>query len=159
MEKARGRPAKKRPKVPPEAVTAVKIMVKTQHGYEGAKKRSEYYPLKRPSLMRRLKVDTNDYESTGKIEYDRELVKRIHENDQRYIRQYERDMELIWIIEHGVSSIPDERTRRIAEDTILKNKPVMQLLKKYSLSRSQMFWEKQNAIRYIARTYMEWRPE
>ena len=115
MEKARGRPAKKRPKVPPEAVTAVKIMVKTQHGYEGAKKRSEYYPLKRPSLMRRLKVDTNDYESTGKIEYDRELVKRIHENDQRYIRQYERDMELIWIIEHGVSSIPDERTRRIAE--------------------------------------------
>ena len=109
--------------------------------------------------MRRLKVDTNDYESTGKIEYDRELVKRIHENDQRYIRQYERDMELIWIIEHGVSSIPDERTRRIAEDTILKNKPVMQLLKKYSLSRSQMFWEKQNAIRYIARTYMDWRPE
>ena len=146
MEKARGRPAKKRPKVPPEAITAVKIMVKTQHGYEGAKKRSEYYPLKRPSLMRRLKVDTNDYESTGKIEYDRELVK-------------ERDMELIWIIEHGVSSIPDERTRRIAEDTILKNKPVMQLLKKYSLSRSQMFWEKQNAIRYIARTYMDWRPE
>ena len=54
MEKARGRPAKKRPKVPLEAITAVKIMVKTQHGYEGAKKRSEYYPLKRPSLMRRI---------------------------------------------------------------------------------------------------------
>ena len=87
MEKARGRPAKKRPKVPPEAITAVKIMVKTQHGYEGAKKRSEYYPLKRPSLMRRLKVDTNDYESTGKIEYDRELVKRIHENDQRSLNR------------------------------------------------------------------------
>ena len=159
MEKARGRPAKERPEVLLEAVREVRSLIKTQNGYEGAKKRSEYYPLKRPSLMRRLKVDTNDYESTGKIEYDRELVKRIHENDQRYIRQYERDMELIWIIEHGVSSIPDERTRRIAEDTILKNKPVMQLLKKYSLSRSQMFWEKQNAIRYIARTYMDWRPE
>ena len=159
MERVRGRPAKERPKVPPEVVREVKTMIKAQHGYEGAKTRSKYYPIKRPSLMRKLKVDTKDYESTGRVKYDRELVTRIHENDQRYIHQYERDMELVWIIEHGVSSIPDVRTRRIAEDTILKNKPVMQLLKKYSLSRSQMFWEKQNAIRYIARTYMEWLPE
>ena len=159
MERVRGRPQKERPKVPPEVVREVKTMIKAQHGYEGAKTRSKYYPIKRPSLMRKLKVDISGYESTGRIEYDRELVTSIHENDRRYIRQYERDMELVWIMEHGVSSIPDERTRRIAEDTVLKNKSVMALLEKYSLGRSQMFLEKQNAIRYIARTYTDWQSE
>ena len=149
----RGRPAKDCPEVSGEAVRAVRQMLKKKggkNGYQAAKEKCLILPKARPTLMRKLKLNTERYEATGRIDYNRDLASRVHKDDRDYIESYEKSMYTVWLLEHGVASITDERTRAIAVDTLLKGIPVMKMLNKYQLGRTQVFWEKENAIKFVA---------
>lgn len=154
MSRPRGRPAKECPAASDESVRAIKRMLRGKEAFKDAKARCMLLPKKRPTMMRKLNLNTEAYDVTGRIEYDRELTSRIHPDDRKYMELYENSMRTVWILEHGVASITDERTRAIAEDTLLKGIPVMKLLDKYKLGRTQIFWEKENAIRFVA-SFME----
>ena len=146
-QKKRGRPAKLRLDVSREAIRAVREIVKE---YPRLKLVCEVVPKKRASLFAGMNVSTEHYEATGRIDYNREVIDRIPATDKAVITGYELNMWKIWILEHGVASITDERTRAIADDTLLRGKPVMQLLNKYGIGRRQLFWEKKNAVKAVA---------
>lgn len=146
-QKRRGRPAKLRPDVSREAIRTVREIAKE---YKRLKLVCDVIPRKRASLFAVMNVSTEHYEATGRIDYNREVIDRIPATDKAVITGYELNMRNIWILEHGVASITDERTRSIAEDTLLKGIPVMQLLNKYGIGRRQLFWEKKNAVKAVA---------
>lgn len=153
---ARGRPPKAVPEASADAIQAVKEIVKQ---YRKLKQLCAYVPKKRRTMFRMLEVSTAEYSATGGIEYNREITTRIPEEDRRVIEKYEENMKRVWHLEQGVSSITDERTRAIAEDTLLRGIPVERLIKKYELSRRQLFREKKNAVSFVAAFYSKKRPE
>ncbi len=149
----RGRPTKERPVASDTAVCEVKKMLRIRKGrseYQKAKDRCYIMPRKRPTLMRKLKLNLTEYERTGRIEYDRDLASRIHRDDRSIIETYERSMYVVWLLEHGVASIRDERTRAIAEDTLLKGKKCAELEKKYGISDRGIRKQKHQAIIAVA---------
>lgn len=148
--RTRGRPAKEPLTVSQESINEVKQMLKGKSAYSDARNRCEILPEKRPTLMRKLKVNTDCYEADGRIEYDRELASRIHKDDRDYIELYEQSMRTVWILEHGVASIPSKRTRAIAEDTLLKGQRTEDMMHKYGIGRRSAFMERNIAIRHIA---------
>ncbi len=153
----RGRPKKLRPVVSDSAVCAVKQMLRTREGksdYQIAKDRCYIMPRKRPTLMRKLKLNLSRYEETGNIEYDRDLAALIHKDDRNFIETYERSMYVVWLLEHGVASIRDERTRAIAKDTLLKGKRVQDLPGKYGIGAHAIWMRKREAIDWIAVFYV-----
>ena len=151
--KARGRQAKECPSVSKEAVRIIKQMLKKKDGkggYQVAKERCLVLPKIRPTMMRKLKMDTEMYEATGKIEYNRDLASRIHKDDRDFIEAYERSMYTVWLLEHGVASIADDRTRAIAEDTLLKGKSCAALGQKYGMTDRGIRKHKRRAIIEVA---------
>nr|MBQ4458395.1 hypothetical protein [Clostridia bacterium] len=133
----RGRPAKDRPEVSDEAVRAVRQMLKKKggkNGYQAAKEKCLILPKARPTLMRKLKLNTERYEVTGRIDYNRDLASRVHKDDRDYIESYEKSMYTVWLLEHGVASITDERTRAIAVDTLLEGRSCSALEQKYGMT-------------------------
>ncbi len=154
--RCRGRPAKVRPVASDDAVCEVKKMLRIRKGiseYQKAKDRCYIMPRKRPTLMRKLKLNLSRYEKTGSIEYDRDLAALIHKDDRNFIETYERSMYVVWLLEHGVASIRDERTRAIAEDTLLKEKRVQDLPGKYGIGAHAIWMRKREAIDWIAVFY------
>ena len=146
----RGRPAKQVPVASEEAVRKARKMIRESGGYEDAVRRVMLNSKKRPLLFRMLKVDPTMYEKTGRIEYDRDLASRLKKVDREFMEFYEQDMWKVWILEHGIKSIQDERTRAIAEDTLLKGISAGDAAKKYGVGRMTAFREKNRAIRHIA---------
>ena len=143
----RGRPAKTVPIVSDEAVKTVKEMAKS---YKKSKAVCAYIPIKRKTLFRIMAVSTENYEATGCIDYRRDAAERIHPDDKRVITNYEERMRGIWLLEHGVAAIQDERTRAIAKDTLMDGVRVERLLQKYGISRRTAFREKKKVIRIVA---------
>lgn len=150
MSRPRGRPAKERPAVSDEAVKAVKQMLKGKEPFNDARARCMLMPKKRPTMMRKLGLNTDAYNATGKIEYNRELTSRIHPDDRKYMELYEWSMMTVWVLEHGVASITDERTRAVAEDTLLKGKSCSALEKKYGMTSRGLRKQKRQAIMAVA---------
>jgi len=147
---ARGRPPSAVPEASADAIRAVKEIVKQ---YQKLKQLCVYVPKKRRGMFRSLEVSTAEYSSTGGIEYNREISARIPEEDRRVMERYEENMKKVWLLEHGVASITNERTRAIAKDTLLRGIPVERLMKKYELSRRHLFREKKNAVSFVAAFY------
>ena len=143
----RGRPAKTVPIVSDEAVKAVKEIAKS---YKKSKAVCAYIPMKRKTLFRIMAVSTENYEATGCIDYRRDAAERIHPDDKRVITNYEERMRGIWLLEHGVAAIQDERTRAIAKDTLVDGERAEAMIEKYGISRMTAFREKNRAIKYVA---------
>ena len=118
--------------------------------YEGAKLRCVVYPRKRPSFMKQMGVSLKDYDATGFIDYNRELVMKIDADDANYIEQYAEDMHTVWVLEHGIAAIQDENTRAIAEDTLLKGKSCAELEKKYGIKACAIRRRKRRAVEFIS---------
>ena len=137
------------PKMKPckEAIQEIRGMV---HDYPGAKVRCTMYPRKRPSFLKQMGVNLKDYESTGYIDYDTDLAKRIHREDAEYIEQYAEDMHTVWVLEHGIAAIPDETTRSIAEDTLLKRQRCVDLMEKYKMAERTVRWHKLKALKIVS---------
>ena len=149
----RGRPAKDRPEVSDGAVRAVRQMLKKKggkNGYQTAKERCLILPKARPTLMRKLKLDTERYEATGRIDYNRDLASRVHKDDRDYIESYEKSMYTVWLLEQGVGSIADDRTRAIAVDTLLEGKTCSSLERKYGMTDRGLRKHKQRALIEVA---------
>lgn len=151
----RGRPSKIIPEVSSETINAVKDIAKS---YQKEKNICAFIPQKRKSLFSRMQVSTEQYEATGCIDYDREAVERIHPEDRKVIKNYEEKMNNIWLLEHGVAAITDDRTREIAEDTLLRGKRAEDMIKKYNIGRMTAFREKRRAICCVAE-FIEAHPE
>lgn len=118
--------------------------------YEDSKQACVFIPRKRPTLLNGVKVTTEGYTETGRIGYNRETVERIHPEDRKVIKNYEQRMYDVWLLEHGVAAIPDDRTRAIAMDTLLKGMRTEDMGDKYGISRRTAFRELERAIRYVA---------
>lgn len=144
---ARGRPAKSFPVVQDTSVASVRRMAKE---YEGAKLRRTRTLKKRRSLMRIMEVDISDYEAHGIIRYNREREKMIPECDQKALKQFEHDMVVVWVLEHGIRAIADDRIREIAEDTLLKGMKIEALKSKYDLKRAYLYRLKKMAVVEVA---------
>lgn len=109
-----------------------------------------WIPKRRRSLFRRLNIHTTEYEETGDVSYDREVVDRIPERDRKVVLRYADAMKKVWILEHGIASIKDDRTRSIAEDSLLKGERAEDLARKYGIGRMTAFREKKRAIYHVA---------
>ena len=118
--------------------------------YEGAKLRSSVYPRKRPTLFTQLKVDLSKYTDHSIVEYDKELAKKIPPEDQEYLRQNLEDMDTVWVVEKAVESMPNEITRGIAADTILKGKRCEDLEEKYHLKACAIRRRKHQTVEFLA---------
>ena len=146
-ETKRGRPAKQIPKVADDAVYYIRGIVKE---YRELRDFCGWIPKRRQSLFRRLNIHTTEYEETGDISYDREVVDRIPERDRKVVLSYADAMKKVWILEHGIASIKDDRTRSIAEDTLLKGKRVEDLAREYGISGRAVWQRKRESIIRIA---------
>lgn len=144
---ARGRPAKAVPEVSDTVIRRVKKIIKK---YPADKKYCEWIPEKRKNLFYLMDVCTDRYEETGAISYNRKAIEKIHPDDQQIIRTYEKRMQDIWLLEHGVASIPDDRTRAIAEDTLIEGRRTEDMMQEYGISRRTAFIERNRAISHIA---------
>lgn len=144
---ARGRPAKAVPEVSDTVIRRVKKIIKE---YLAEKEYCERIPQTRKNLFYLMDVCTDRYEETGIVSYNREAIEKICLNDQQIIRTYEKRMQDIWLLEHGVASIPDDRTRAIAEDTLIKGQRTEDMIQEYGISRRTAFIERNRAIRHIA---------
>lgn len=145
--KKRGRPAKQVPETTDEAIRLVKAVVKE---YKQLKEFCSFIPRRRRSMFQVLNIHTEGYEESGCISYNQELVDRIPQGDRDVVLNYEKAMKKVWILEHGIASIPDGRTKAIANDTLIDGIPVLRLLQKYGIGKTQLFWEKDRAIKYVA---------
>lgn len=143
----RGRPAKAVPEVSEATIGFVKEIGR---GYEKMKSICDFIPKKRVSLFTRMKVSTERYRETGCVDYDRIALERIHPEDQKVVKGYEEKMRNIWLLEHGIAAIPDDRTRAIAKETLLGGEKVRELTEKYSISEQAIRARKREGIRYIA---------
>lgn len=152
---ARGQ-KKERPDASKAEIREVMSLVRQ---YGNIKMRTQYFPVRRPSFMRRLHVSTDDWEKTGTIYYDREHGRKLHEEDQRFIRQYETDMRHLYFIEKGIESIADERTREIGRMSLMDGAKCQSLSKRFKLCISSVYWERDNARRIVAKFIRENRKE
>ena len=118
--------------------------------YQAAKIRAKIYPRKRPTLMKQLQVSMDEYDATGTVHINEEMLLKIHPDDQVYIMQYIHDMHLIYFLEHGVAAIEDEKTRQIAEDTLLNGKRCKDLEQKYGIRECMIRRRKNEAIRFLS---------
>ena len=142
---------KKIPIIPFEITKEHKKRVKEMaREYQAAKIRVNIYPRKRPTLMKQLQVSTDEYDETGVVHFDEEMLQKIHPDDQAFIAQYVFDMLLIYNLEHGVAAIWDEKTRHIAEDTLLKGKRCKDLEQKYGIKECMIRRRKDDAIRFLS---------
>ena len=119
-------------------------------GYEKMKSICDFIPKKRVSLFTRMKVSTERYRETGCVDYDRIALERIHPEDQKVVKGYEEKMRNIWLLEHGIAAIPDDRTRAIAKETLLGGKRTEEMSQRYGISRRTAFRERDRAIRCVA---------
>lgn len=142
-----GRPSKLPPVVDPSAVERVKQMAKE---YSDAKLRSRYFENSRRSLIRRASVDLQQSEEQGIAIYDKDEVSGWPKIDKAAINQYINDKQTVLCIEHGVASIKDERTREIAEKTIIEGKSCARLVDEMHIPRPTLFREKDRALHWIA---------
>ena len=117
--------------------------------YQDAKMRTQYFPLRRPSFMKRLKVSTSDWKRTGRIRYDREHMEKLHSDDQDFIKQYEYDMWVVFCVERSIAAIKNKRTREIASRGFKDGVGYKVLAEEFGLCRSSIYWEKD-----IAKSYM-----
>lgn len=135
------------PDISREAERQVKRMAREYHF---AKLRVRAYPNRRPTLIKQLQVTMDEYDTTGSIQYDEELAKKMHPKDQAFISQYVEDMYLIFVLEKGIATIQDETTRHIAEDTLLNGKRCKDLEKKYGIRERAIRQKKREAIRLLS---------
>lgn len=119
--------------------------------YKEIQMRTKYYPLRRPSFMARLRVDTSHWKIDGCIDYDREHVEKLHKDDQRFIKQYEYDMRILYFLKFGFESISDPRTREIGEKTLLGGVKCKELSKQLNCCLASVYWERDNARRIVAK--------
>ena len=59
-------------------------------------------------------------------------------------------MMTVWVLEHGVASITDDRTRAIAEDTLLRGRSCSALERKYGMTSRGLRKHKRLAIIAVA---------
>ena len=130
--------------------TAIREAEAMAADYEGAKLRCIAYPKKRPSFMEEMGVDLSDYEDCGYIRYDEELAARIDEDDAEYIRQYAEDMLTVWIVEHCVAAMRNEKTRAIAEDMLLRGQKAEDLVEKYGVTAHTLRAKRKQVILLMA---------
>ena len=128
----------------------IRIVMSLVAEYPQIKFRTQYFPLRRPLFMQRLKVDIKDWEKNGMIQYDRTHAALLHEDDQRFIYQYEHDMFNLFLIQHGIASIQNQRTYAIGVKTLLEGIKCKQLTQDFHLCISSIYWERDKARRIIA---------
>lgn len=146
-ERKRGRPTKVPLAAEPSAVGKVKQMVKD---YSDAKLRSRYFENRRQSLIRRAKVDLQRSEEQGLVIYDRDEVSDWPEKDKAVMQQYITDKQVVLCIEKGIASIEDEKTRRVASETLLEGRSCESLIGTLGMERRMLFYRKRRAIMQIA---------
>lgn len=146
-ERKRGRPTKVPLAAEPSAVGKVKQMVKD---YSDAKLRSRYFENRRQSLIRRAKVDLQRSEEQGLVIYDRDEVSDWPEKDKAVMQQYITDKQVVLCIEKGIASIEDEKTRRVASETLLEGRSVDEIARELHIPRATAFREKARSVQWIA---------
>jgi len=146
-ERKRGRPSKLPPAVEPSAVGKVKQMVKD---YGDAKLRSHYFENRRQSLMQRAGVDLPQSEEQGVVIFDTDEVSNWPEKDKAVMQQYIRDKQVVLGIENGVASIEDEKTRKVAAETILAGRSVDEIALELHIPRATAFREKARSVQWMA---------
>ena len=143
-----GRTAKvQQPDVPREAV---KEVTRFAASYRERKLRIEYFPLRRPSFMRRLEVSVEGYAESGLIGYDREHTALLHEDDQAFIHQYEEDMRIVYFLEAGVASLRKGRIRNIGQWLLLEGWKVADISQEVGLCISYTYAECYKAKCFVA---------
>lgn len=130
-----------------DSIKAAKMMAKE---YKGARARCELYPQKRPTFMKQMKVNLDDYADTGVVKYCGELESHLCASDVRFLHQYVNDMMTVWTVEKAMETLSDEMTRRIAVDTIYHGVKCKELQTKYGLKERAIQARKAEAIRAIA---------
>ena len=130
-----------------EGMQTIKKMARE---YKDAKTRVMVYPKKRPTLMKQLQVKLEDYDGCGLIEYDEEKFREIPLEDQDYILQYAADLQLIFVLEKVIAAISNEKTRMIAEDTLLRGKSCKELVGKYGLKEVSIRNRRMYALRTLS---------
>ena len=130
-----------------EAMQTIRDMARE---YKDAKSRVMFYPKKRPTLMKQVGVRLDDCDGCGLIEYDLEKFRGIPLEDQEYILRYAADLELIFVLEKGIAAISNEKTRMIAEDTLLRGKRCKELERKYGLKEDSIRKRRREALRTMS---------
>ena len=130
-----------------EAMQTIRDMARE---YKDAKSRVMFYPKKRPTLMKQVGVRLDDCDGCGLIEYDLEKFREIPLEDQEYILRYAADLELIFVLEKGIAAISNEKTRMIAEDTLLKGKSCKELETKYGMKEHTICVRRSHAIKELS---------
>ena len=140
-------------KVAPEAASkeAIAELMEFANEYSDIKMRTQYYPLRRPSFMKRLHVSLSGWERSGVVKYDREHAGKLHEQDLQFIRQYERDMRILFFLEHGFASIKDDRIREIGFKTLIGHERCKDVSEEYKLCISSVYIARNRAKDYVAK--------
>ena len=130
-----------------DRLTRAKYMVKE---YPGAKLRSARSPKRRPTFMKQMGVTLDGYDETGEVGYRKELESSLSLQDAMFLCQYLIDMRTVWLVEHAIASLSDEKTRGIAEDTILHQVKCKYLQEKYGLKVRAIQARKAAAVCHLA---------
>ena len=121
--------------------------------------RTQYFPIRRPSFMRKIKMNVSSWEKNGTISYDRKHAARIHPEDQQFLAQYARDMRVLFYFEKGINGISDNRTRLIGQRYFLEGKSIREICEECQLCSSTVYLERDNARRIVAKFIRKQRKE
>jgi len=158
-KRRRGRPRKLDAKcdVNPEILQeAIKQVKKIGKEYSEGDLQAEVFYLEtsRPRLLKNAGVNNENYESTGKIEYDQQRVSCMPEDDQHIISCYLSAKAKIHFLKHSVADITDIRLRQTANDALLLGWSCSKMANVYGISERAVYKRKKKALADIARTYI-----
>lgn len=142
-----GRPAKSPPVVDG---AASKRAAKIAKEYPDSKLRSCYCEKKRRSLIKRAGIDLGCCDADGFVKYDESEVSGYPAKDKAMLLGYIREKQNVLCVEKGIQSIPDTRTRIVAEKTILERMSCANVADELQIPLRTVFREKARAIQWIA---------
>jgi len=116
---------------------------------------AHYFCRNRPLLLQRVQTDDRDIGQTGRIRYSKEILEKLPKEDRVAFDRYVRAREEMHFLEQGVAGIEDERTREIAEDTLLEGIRCADLTEKYGMTERGIRKRKHRALETLALQWMD----
>lgn len=116
---------------------------------------AHYFCANRPLLLQRVQADDRDIGQTGRFRYNEEILEKLPKEDRVAFERYVRAREEMHFLEQGVAAIEDERTREIAEDTLLEGIRCVDLEEKYGMTERGIRKRKHRALEMLALRLMD----
>ena len=135
-------------------------MKKAIHDYKEMTEFCRYFEQQRPSLFRIAGITPEVFASEEPV--SAEVLKDIHMpvKDREAFYTYLAYKEQIYLLLHGIDTIPEERTKQVAADLILSGCSREEVMEKYGISLSTVIRDKRSAVNHIGidvDEYMKWK--